>query len=115
MANIPSPTLSVPNGIDITTPATAAASSMSFANDGRTLLVVKTAGTTANLTMTPTAKLNDGSATGAAAAAQVVALAANKTYLMGPFPVGAWNDTSGEVAFTLSATTGIVVQTVRAP
>ena len=113
MANIPTATNVLPTGADVTTPPTAALSTMTMANDGRTVLLVKTAATTANLTITPTAKVQDGSVAGLAPAAPVVALAANKSYLIGPFPPSVYNDANGEVGLAFSAVTSITVQTLR--
>jgi hypothetical protein len=113
MANIPAATLMTPAGLDATTPATAAASSMTFANDGRVFLHVKTGATTANLTTTVVRKLDDGTAAGIAGTNPVLALAANKNYILGPFDPAIYNDSNGEVGFALSATTSIVVQAYR--
>ncbi len=113
MANIPAPTLMTPAGLDATTPATAAQLSMSMANDGKTFLHVKTGATTANLTLTPQAKVQDGSAAGLPATPPVIALAANKNYLIGPFSPAAYNDANNELNFTLSAITSITVQAYR--
>jgi hypothetical protein len=113
MANIPAATPVLPTGVDITTPPTAAASTMTMANDGRTLLCVKTGATTANLTLTPQAKIQDGSAAGIAGTPPVIALAANKQYLIGPFPTGVYNDANGELNIAFSAVTSITVQALR--
>jgi len=113
MANIPAAANVLPTGNDITTPPTAALSTMTMANDGRTVLRVKTGATTANLTITPTAKIQDGSAAGLSPASPVVALAANKDYLIGPFPPSVYNDANGEVGLAFSAVTSITVQALR--
>lgn len=113
MANIPAATPSTADGVDITTPATAAQASMTMANDGRTVLHVKTGATTANLTFVPQAKLADGSTAGMSGASLVKALAANKNYVFGPFSPSVYNDANGELNMTFSATTSIVVQAQR--
>ena len=113
MANIPAATQVTAAGLDITTPATAALSSMTMANDGRTLLRVKTAATTANLTLTVQSKIQDGSAAGVSASNPVIALAANKDYVIGPFPQGVYNDANGELNIAFSAVTSILVQALR--
>jgi hypothetical protein len=113
MANIPAATAATPLGVDITTPATAAALSMTMANDGKTQLHIKTGATTANLTLTVQSKIADGSAAGIAGTNPVIALAANKNYVLGPFSPGAYNDANGELNMAFSAITSIVVQAVR--
>lgn len=113
MANIPAATLMTSLGLDVTTPATAAALTMTLANDGKTYLHVKTVGTTANLTLTPQAKVQDGSAAGLTPIAPVIALAANKNYLIGPFSPAVYNDANGELNMTFSAITAITVQAYR--
>lgn len=113
MANIPAATVLTPAGLDATTPATAAASSMTLANDGRVMLHVKTGATTANITLTVQKKIDDGTAAGIAGTNPVIALAANKNYFLGPFDVGTYNDANGEVNLAFSATTSIVVQAYR--
>jgi hypothetical protein len=113
MANIPAAMPATPLGIDITNPATAALASMTMTNDGKTQLHIKTGATTANLTLLTQAKLADGSAAGIAGTNPVIALAANKNYVFGPFSPGVYNDTNGELNMTFSAVTSIVVQAVR--
>lgn len=113
MASIPAPTNVLPSGTNVTTPATAAALSQTMANDGRTVLIIKTGATTANLSPIPTAKVPDGSVAGLSPAAPVIALAANSTYLVGPFPPSIYNDQNNEVTLTLSAITSITLQTLR--
>lgn len=113
MANIPAATPVTPAGADITTPATAALSSMTMTNDGKTMLRVKTGATTANLTLTAQAKLLDGSVAGISPQNPVIALAANKDYIIGPFPTNIYNDANGELNMAFSAVTSILVQAYR--
>lgn len=113
MANIPAAAAATPLGIDITTPATAAASTMTMANDGKTQLHVKTGATTANLTLTVQKKIDDGSAAGIAGTNPVIALAANKNYVLGPFSPSVYNDANGELNLAFSAITSIVVTAIR--
>jgi hypothetical protein len=113
MANIPAATSSSPLGVDITTPVTAALSSMTMANDGKTQLHIKTGATTANLTLTTQSKVQDGSAAGLVPTAPVIALAANKNYVLGPFSPSVYNDANGELNMAFSAIASIQVQAVR--
>ncbi len=113
MANIPAATNASAAGLDITTPPTAALANMSFVNDGRTLLRIKTVGTGANLTLTPQSKVQDGSPTGLSPTAPVIVLAVNKEYLIGPFSPGVYNDANGEMNIVFSAITAIVLQAIR--
>jgi hypothetical protein len=113
MTAIPSPTLMTPEGLDATTPATAAALSMELTNDGKTVLMIKTGATTANLTTTVQGRIEDGSADGITPAAQVKALLANKVYMVGPFGKKAYNNADGAVALAFSAITDITVQAFR--
>jgi hypothetical protein len=113
MANIPAPTAATPLGLDMTTPATSALSSMTMTNDGMTQLHIKTGATTANLTLTVQSKLQDGTVAGIAGTNPVIALAANKNYVIGPFKPSVYNDANGELNLAFSATTSIVLQAVR--
>jgi hypothetical protein len=113
MANIPAAINILPSGTDITTPATAALTTMTMANDGRTILRIKVGATGGNLTPTVQSKQQDGSAAGIAPTNPIIALAANKDYLFGPFPTGLYNDLNGEVTFTFSAVATITVAAHR--
>jgi hypothetical protein len=113
MANIPAATNASAAGINITTPPTAALTNMSFANDGRTMLRVKTVATGANLTLTPQGKVQDGSPAGLLPVAPVIVLATNQEYLIGPFSPGVYNDANGEMNIVFSAVTAIVLQAIR--
>jgi hypothetical protein len=113
MANIPAATASTADGIDITTPATAAALSMTMANDGLSLLHVKTGATTATLTFVPQRKMADGSTAGMSGTSLAKSLLANKNYVFGPFSPSVYNDSNGELNMTFSAITSIVVQAQR--
>ena len=113
MANIPAAAAATPLGIDITTPATAAASTMTMTNDGKTQLHIKTGATTANLTLTVQKKIDDGTAAGIAGTNPVIALAANKNYVLGPFAPSVYNDANGELNMAFSAITNIVVTAIR--
>lgn len=113
MANIPAATLATPAGLDITAPPTAALTNMSFVNDGKIVLRVKTVGTGANLTITPQSKVQDGSAAGLSPTAPVVVLATNKEYLIGPFSPAVYNDANGECNIVFSAVTAILLQAIR--
>jgi len=115
MATIPAATQLSPTSGDYTTPATAAASSMTFANNGRTLLVIKTGATPATLTITtPKTAV---AVPGVALTIQdpTVSLSASSVYILGPFDTGLFNDANGEVTIGLSATSSIVLTTVAMP
>jgi hypothetical protein len=45
----------------------------------------------------------------------VVAVPAGEERLIGPFPRGAWNNTSGQVALSYSGVTSVTVRAYRAP
>jgi hypothetical protein len=113
MANIPAATQTSVAGVDITTPPTAALANMSFVNDGRTVLRVKTVGTGANLTITPQSKVQDGSPAGISPTAPVNVLATNKEYIFGPFSPAVYNDANGECNIVFSAVTAITLQALR--
>jgi hypothetical protein len=114
MALIPAPASATPLGVDITTPATAATSAMTMVNDGKTVIVIDTGATTANLTLTVQKKIDDGSAAGIAGTNPVIALAANKIYMFGPFSPSVYNDANGLLNIAFSAVTDIVVTAIRA-
>jgi hypothetical protein len=104
-------------GLDITTPPTAAAAAMTLANpgsnpQGNVMLVVKTGGTTANLTISVTKTVPDGGGGNLAVANRVEALAANKQYLFGPFAPGTYNDVNQNVGLAFDAITAIEVMGV---
>jgi hypothetical protein len=113
MANIPAAATCTPRGLNITTPATAALSSMTMTNDGKTLFIVKTGATTANMTPTVQKKIDDGSSAGISGSNPVEALAANSVYLFGPYSPATYNNANGEIEFAFSAVTNISVTTAR--
>lgn len=83
--------------------AAIAANTYYFPNDGATKLIVQsTAG--ADVTIeTP------GTVDGLAVADKVIAIAATKVYVIGPFPTSTYNDTAtGKVKVTVSANTDIL-------
>lgn len=115
MAAIPTATVTAPSvATDVTTPATAATSTMTFLNDGVSCIHISTGATTANLTISTYAKFQDGSPSGLSVSNPVIALAANKRYVVGPFPPSIYNDPSGFVNLAFSATTSITVQAYNA-
>lgn len=73
-----------------TTPAIA--DGISFVNDGKTFLLMKSATGTGNVTVqTPR------TVAGLAVSERVLAVTANKVYLMGPFPEGLYEQADGKV------------------
>ncbi len=84
-----------------------------FPNDGKTLFVI-----VATATRTVTATAQDTTATvpgfGACTKADAVqSVEINTTDVMGPFPVSAFNNSSGQVAITYDNEAGLSVAAVR--
>ena len=101
-------------GLVITTPTTAAAASQTIAaNDGRTVLVVKTGASATNVTMVTPHSVADGDAAALATPDRTVAVAANAYVLIGPFPPGIYNDANGDVTITIDTLTSVVLTAVR--
>jgi hypothetical protein len=113
MATIPAATAITPDGVRIDTPATAATSSMTFANNGAVGLLVKNgSGGSINVTFTSPKTVPDGGGTPLAVADRIVAVPDGQEYLIGPFPQSVYNDTNNEVTVAFSSTTTVTVQAV---
>lgn len=97
--------------------ATAAASSQTFANDGNVvLLVTNTDASPHSITLTATTTSFAISGIGTLTVGDVVVAVTNgTTRVIGPFPPAVYNSTSGTVAITWSATTGMAVSVLRLP
>jgi hypothetical protein len=80
---------------------------LSFDNDGLTLVYVKVGATPTNLTPTQQ-PCSHGRSVSAA-----IALAANKDYLLGPFPREEFNDGNGQASFALSSVATVTVAILR--
>ncbi len=115
MATIPAATQLSPISGDITTPATAAASAMTFANNGRVLLAISSGATPATLTITTPKVVPVVPGVSLTVQDPTVSIAATSNYLLGPFDTSIFNDANGEVAIAFSATTSIVVQAYTMP
>lgn len=100
-----------PDGYAFTDPPTAAAADQVFANNGRVLFLVKNGDSTStNVTFDVPAVSSDGSTAGLAIADRVVAVAAGKTAIIGPFPMAIYNNQSTQqVAVSYSKTTSLNV------
>jgi hypothetical protein len=86
----------------------AAAASDEFANNGRTVLHVKNGGgAPINVTIASAYTLD-----GLALADQVVAVANGAEKIIGPFSTAVYNDASGNVTVTYSATTSVTVAAI---
>ncbi len=95
----------------------AVSSSDVFANDGRTILVIHNANAapttvTATAQSTSTTKSQYGTVT-KADAVQVVE--GTSVDIMGPFPTGAFNNSSGQVVIGYSATATVTAAVIRIP
>ena len=95
----------------VPTYAAAAAGGDAFLNDGATYFHVKNGGgSSINVTVNSITACDQGFDHD-----QVVAVANGSEKILGPFPVGRWNDTSGNVSITYSAVTSVTVAAVKLP
>lgn len=97
----------------------AASASDKFANDGRTMLIFENGNATAR---TLTIDANDTSKTGfgtIATPSTVVTIPGSGTNggrcIVGPFPVDRFNDTNGDLTYTLDVATDMTVAAVKMP
>jgi hypothetical protein len=81
-----------------------------FANDGRTFLEARTAGTASTVTIT-----TPNSIGGLGIADQTVVLAATATAMIGPFPPALYNDSAGNVGLSYNGTAGLTLGVFRLP
>lgn len=112
---IPAATPVTPSGILISGALpTAADDTMTFANDGRTVIAVcnGSAGSI-NVTEASTKVIPDGGAADLTVQDRIVAVAAGETRVIGPFPTDVYNDAAGVVTLTFSAKTTVTVQALR--
>jgi len=92
-------------GVDVTTFESAAAGGDEFVNDGSTFLAVNNAsGGSINVTINSQVNCDQGFDHN-----QVVAVAAGKLILMGPYPMERWNDPDDKVQVSYSAVTSLTV------
>ena len=87
----------------------AGAAGDTFANNGRTYLFVKnSSGASINVTINSVTPCSQGFDHD-----KVVAVGAGATVQVGPFPTNQYNDTSGNVGVTYSASASVTVAAVR--
>ena len=104
----------VSTGLVITTPATAAASSQTFPNDGKTVIVVKNGNAgTSTLTFVTPHVVADGDAAALATPDRAVAVAAGAYAVIGPFPPSVYNDANGDVTMNIDITASVLLTAVR--
>lgn len=110
MATVPAATAITPAGVNMAAPATTAALSQTFANNGKILVAVKNASASPiNATFVAQQVINDGG--GALALTnRVVAVAAGATLVIGPFPPAIFNDVNQEVTLQISVVTSVTLQ-----
>jgi hypothetical protein len=94
---------------DISVALVAATTPFTFDNDGQTYLNVVVGATPTNLT--PTQIPCTHGRTNSAA----IALAANKTYMLGPFPREEFNDGNGQFNGVFSSIATVTVAAIRQP
>ena len=95
--------------LDVAAGAVAATTPSLFANDGQTLFLVIVGATPTNLTVVgATCSHGRGLST-------VLALSANKTYIVGPFPKEEYNDANGKLNMTFSSVATVTVMALRHP
>ncbi len=96
-------------GLDLADDVAAGVDGNKWLNTGTELLYVNNAsGGSITLTFTPTATVD-----GQAVTARTVAVGAGKQMLIGPFPVGVYNDANGYATVTYSAVTTLTVLAVK--
>jgi hypothetical protein len=104
----------LPSGLDITTPAVAAALSQTFGNDGKVWLLIKNgSGGTINATFTAQQKVQDGAATPLSVGNRTIAIPTLKSYLAGPFSPSIFNDANSEVTLGFDSITTVTIQALR--
>lgn len=90
--------------------AAAAVGGDEFANDGKTFFVVKNA----NVSTARTVNLDiQKTVDGQDPASRTVSVTANKTFIIGPFPTGIYNDADGMVQVTYSSNADLTVGAFR--
>ena len=114
MASMPAALVVTPSGLDITTPATAAAASQTFANKPGLALLVKNANAgTVNATVSVTQTVPNGSGGNLTVSSVAVAIPTGKSYLIGPFPSAVYNNqATQEVTMTLDVFASVTLATV---
>lgn len=109
MALLPTQT---PNTNGAVTVYTAAALTNTFVNNGRTLLLVKNgSGSSINATVITQIADIDGNVV----PDKVIAIAAGAEKLIGPFPPGIYNDTTGVAEVDISVVTSITIACIQVP
>ena len=93
-------------GVNVTDLDAAVTSADSFLvpNNGNVRLIVVNAAGANNVTVT-----TPNAVDGLAIADLVIALTASKTYVLGPFPPAIYNNSAGQVRFTVSANADVTV------
>ena len=116
MATLPAATGVGTAGLDITTPATAAAATQTFANSGgRRALVVKNgnAGTVV-ATITTRKTVLDGNGSALTLSNRTVSIAAGKYFIIsvGPSSADLFNDANGEVTVAFDVYASVLLQVI---
>ena len=93
-------------GVNVTDLDTAVTSADAFfaPNNGNVRLIVVNAAGANNVTVT-----TPNTVDGLAVADLVISLTASKTYVLGPFPPAIYNNSAGQVRFTVSANADVTV------
>jgi hypothetical protein len=93
------------SGVNVTDNDSAVTSSDSFLvpNNGSVRLIVTNSAGANNLTIT-----TPGTVDGNAIADLVIALTASKVYVIGPFPPSVYNNSAGQLRFTVSANADVI-------
>lgn len=87
------------------TPVAAAGGGDSFPNTGKEIFFVKNGGGSSITVTIPLVATIDG----VAAASRTVTVTASATRLIGPFPIGTYNDVNSRVPITYSGVTSVTV------
>lgn len=115
VANI-STTDAVVTGVNTGAGMQNAATSMWFANDGETLLVLKGAATAVTATIkTQATQMSQAGYGTVSLTDQTVSVPSSSVVIAGPFPTGRWNTGFGTVAVSMSAISGVSATSVRVP
>lgn len=114
MATMPAPTQLAAPGALITTPATAALSSQTFTNDGKTHVVVHNGGGSAVvLTEVVQAKYTADKGAALTIPNRTLSIPAGGYAYAGPFDPQTYNDANGEVTLQFDVTTSVTLQAFR--
>jgi hypothetical protein len=99
----------VTSGINPVPTVAASAGGDSFPNTGREILIVKNADASPHTVTIQTPQTVDG----LAVAERAVVVTNATSQMMGPFPIGTYSDTGGNVNITYDAVTSVTVLVVK--